>query len=43
VITFVVSWAATAATANIAPIVGPMSIATITSRLIANRAAAERR
>jgi hypothetical protein len=42
VITFAVSCAATEAAANIAPTIGPISTATMTARLIANRAAARR-
>jgi hypothetical protein len=42
VITLAASCAATAAAANIAPTIEPMSIATMTARLIANRAAARR-
>jgi hypothetical protein len=38
--TFVASCAATEATANIAPMIGPISIGTMTERLMANRAVA---
>src|SRR5258706_10432335 len=40
VTTFVASCAATEATANIAPMIGPISIGTMTERLMANRAVA---
>jgi hypothetical protein len=43
VTTFVASCAATEAAANIAPMIGPISIGTMTERLMANRAAAVRK